>query len=140
MLMEMAREEEQCMLRLENASLQLIEEISELKKSMDQIQRRLDNSEISSGLQVKLPRLNLRWGLNLGDLESKFTFPQSCSCYKNTPKCRESGRPGGYGAVQRNGFISWVRETWAPRSSHVLIYNPKMFPFIDRVFYCLVPN
>ncbi|XP_032067110.1 zinc-binding protein A33-like isoform X2 [Thamnophis elegans] len=52
-LMEMATEEEQYMFRLENASLQLIEEISELKKTMDQMQRRLDNSEISSGLQVE---------------------------------------------------------------------------------------
>lgn len=75
MLMELAREEEKCMLRLENVSLQLIEEISELKKSMEQIQRRLDNSEISSGLQVKLPTLNLRWGLNLEDLECRSNLP-----------------------------------------------------------------
>uniref|UniRef100_A0A2D4GEQ8 RING-type domain-containing protein n=1 Tax=Micrurus corallinus TaxID=54390 RepID=A0A2D4GEQ8_MICCO len=53
MLMELAREEEQYMLRLEKASVQLIEEISELKKSMEQIQRRLEKSEISSGLQVE---------------------------------------------------------------------------------------
>uniref|UniRef100_A0A670Z8L6 Uncharacterized protein n=1 Tax=Pseudonaja textilis TaxID=8673 RepID=A0A670Z8L6_PSETE len=66
MLTELAREKQQYMLRLENASVRLTEEISELKKSMEQIQRRLENSEISSGLQVKLPTLPLRWGLNLG--------------------------------------------------------------------------
>lgn len=104
MLMELAREEEQYMLRLENASVQLIEEISELKKSMEQIQHRLDNSKISPGLQVKLPTLNLRWGLNLEDLESRSNLPflSLCSCY--TLRCRESGRPGGCGAVQRNGL------------------------------------
>uniref|UniRef100_A0A670Z8M1 RING-type domain-containing protein n=1 Tax=Pseudonaja textilis TaxID=8673 RepID=A0A670Z8M1_PSETE len=53
MLTELAREKQQYMLRLENASVRLTEEISELKKSMEQIQRRLENSEISSGLQVE---------------------------------------------------------------------------------------
>ncbi|XP_070595183.1 zinc-binding protein A33-like [Erythrolamprus reginae] len=55
MLVELAREKQQYMLRLENASMQLTEEISELKKSMEQTQRRLRNSKISSGLQVETP-------------------------------------------------------------------------------------
>lgn len=61
MLMELAREEEQCMMRLENASIQFIEEIAELKKSMEQVQRSLDNLGISSVLQVKLPTLHWRY-------------------------------------------------------------------------------
>lgn len=61
MLAEVAREEGQCMLRLKNASVQLREEIAELKKSMEQVERRLDNLGNSSMLQVKLPTLHLRY-------------------------------------------------------------------------------
>ncbi|KAM3846857.1 nuclear factor 7, ovary-like isoform 5-T6 [Vipera latastei] len=53
MLAELAREEGQSMLRLKNASVQLREEIAELKKSMEQAERRLDNLGNSSVLQVE---------------------------------------------------------------------------------------
>ncbi|XP_007434480.1 zinc-binding protein A33-like [Python bivittatus] len=52
-LMELAREEEQCLLRLEKTSVQLIEEISELKKNMGQIQQKLNNLGCSSVLKVE---------------------------------------------------------------------------------------
>ncbi|XP_063148281.1 nuclear factor 7, brain-like [Candoia aspera] len=52
-LMELAREEQECLLRLEKASVQLMEEIFALKKNMEQIQQKLDNLGSSSVLKVE---------------------------------------------------------------------------------------
>uniref|UniRef100_A0A670ZCG9 Uncharacterized protein n=1 Tax=Pseudonaja textilis TaxID=8673 RepID=A0A670ZCG9_PSETE len=102
-------EKQQYMLRLENASVRLTEEISELKKSMEQIQRRLENSEISSGLQVKLPTLPLRWGLNLGlGVQIKSTLPPSCLC--NTPRFGEDQE--GVGQFRGMDYLLGERCGW----------------------------
>ena len=64
-MMELAREEEQWLMRLEGDSARLVESISDLKKNMERIQQKLDQLGSSLLLEVRLVELEIRCGMEL---------------------------------------------------------------------------